>query len=215
MFGLGILVGRGTAPVKFDIQKLTRELEDLIAADVKKQLEPVELETAETKTKTELEFYEELKKSGPVAPDSPPRNTSRQPKEKTQSVNVSRDEDAPPLEQRKPTATTGAKKSVTKPVGQSEGGNPRPANAAADQPLGNTRNVTIQAASLKDLAEADAMVKKLKGRGYPAYKTIAMVPGKGIWFRIRVGRYSSRDAAADIVGKLKKEGYRPILVDTN
>ena len=59
------------------------------------------------------------------------------------------------------------------------------------------------------------MVKKLKGRGYPAYKTIAMVPGKGIWFRIRVGRYSSRDAAADIVGKLKKEGYRPILVDTN
>jgi cell division septation protein DedD len=215
MFGLGVLVGRGTAPVKFDIQKLTRELENLIAADVKKQLEPVELETAETKTKTELEFYEELKKNGPVAPDPPPRNASRQPKENPPPDTVSREEDSPPLEQKVPAATAASKKFVTKPVGQSAGENPRPANAAADQPLDNTGNVTIQAASLKDLAEADAMVKKLKNRGYPAYKTIAVVPGKGIWFRIRVGRYSSRESAGDVVGKLKKEGYRPILVETN
>ncbi|MGB7919114.1 MAG: SPOR domain-containing protein [Desulfobacterales bacterium] len=215
MFGLGVLVGRGTAPVKFDIQKLTRELENLIAADVKKQLEPVELETAETKTKTELEFYEELKKNGPVAPDPPPRNASRQPKENPPPDTVSREEDSPPLEQKVPASTAASKKSVTKPVGQSAGENPRPANAAADQPLDNTGNVTIQAASLKDLAEADAMVKKLKNRGYPAYKTIAVVPGKGIWFRIRVGRYSSRESAGDVVGKLKKEGYRPILVEAN
>jgi len=215
MFGLGVLVGRGTAPVKFDIQKLTRELENLIAADVKKQLEPVELETAETKTKTELEFYEELKKSGPVAPDPPPRSASRQPKENPPPDSVSREEDSPPPEQKVPAATTASKKSVTKPVGQSEGENPRPANAAADRPLDNTGNVTIQAASLKDLAEADAMVKKLKNRGYPAYKTIAVVPGKGIWFRIRVGRYSSRESAGDVVGKLKKEGFRPILVEAN
>jgi cell division septation protein DedD len=215
MFGLGVLVGRGTAPVKFDIQKLTRELENLIAADVKKQLEPVELETAETKTKTELEFYEELKKSEPVAPDPPPRNTSRQPKENPPPDTVSREEDSPLPEQKVPAATTASKKSVTKPVGQSEGEKPRPANAATDRPLDNTGNVTIQAASLKDLAEADAMVKKLKNRGYPAYKTIAVVPGKGIWFRIRVGRYSSRESAGDVVGKLKKEGYRPILVEAN
>jgi len=212
MFGLGVLVGRGTAPVKFDIQKLTRELEDLIAADLKKQLEPVELDTAETKTKTKLEFYEELKKSGPIAPGPPPRNVSRQPKETQPPDNSSHAEDSSPLEQKEPTAATAAKKSVTKPVGQSEGGNPRSANAAADRPLGSTRNVTIQAASLKDLGEADAMVKKLKARGYPAYKTIALVPGKGIWFRIRVGRYSSRDAAGDVARKLKKEGYRPILI---
>lgn len=215
MFGLGVLVGRGTAPVKFDIQALTRELENLIAADVKKQLEPVELETAETKTKTELDFYEELKKSGPMAPDPPARNVSRQAKENPPPENTSREEDSPPLEQKEPTATAAAKKTVTKPAGQPEGGNPRAASAAAERSSGNTRNVTIQAASIKDLAEADALVKKLKERGYPAYKTIAMVPGKGIWFRIRVGRYSSRDAAGDVVGKLKKEGYRPILVEAN
>ena len=215
MFGLGVLVGRGTAPVKFDIQKLTRELENLIAADVKKQLEPVELETAETKTKTELEFYEELKKSGPVAPDPPPRNSSRQPKENPPPDTVSREKDSPPFEQKVPAATTASKKSVTKPVRQSEGENQRPANAAADRPLDNTGNVTIQAASLKDLSEADAMVKRLKDRGYPAYKTIAVVPGKGIWFRIRVGRYNSRESAGDVVGKLKKEGFHPILVEAN
>ncbi|MGA9538436.1 MAG: SPOR domain-containing protein [Desulfobacterales bacterium] len=201
--------------MKFDIKKLTRELEDLIAADLKKQLEPVELETAETKTKTKLEFYEELKKSGPIAPDPLPRNVSRQPKETQAPDNSSHAENSSPLEQKEPAAATAAKKSVTKPVGQSEGGNPRSANAAADRPLGNPRNVTIQAASLKDLAEADAMVKKLKEGGYPAYKTIALVPGKGIWFRIRVGRYSSRDAAGDVARKLKKEGYRPILIEAN
>ena len=213
MFGLGVLVGRGTAPVKFDIQKLTRELEDLIAADLKKQLEPVELETAETKTK--LEFYEELKKSGPIPPDPTSRNSSRQPKETVPSDNPTHAEDSSSLEQKEPTAATAAKKSVTKPAGQSQGRNSGSAKAAADRPLSNTRNVTIQAASLKDLAEADAMVKKLKERGYPAYKTIALVPGKGIWFRIRVGRYGSRDAAGDVAGKLKKEGYRPILIEAN
>jgi cell division septation protein DedD len=161
------------------------------------------VETAETKTKTKLEFYEELKKSGPVAPDPPRRNESRQPKEKT------------PREQKVPAARTGAKKSLAKPAGQSKEENPRLANAAVDRPSDNSRIVTIQAASLKDLAEADALVKKLKHRGYPAYKTIAVVPGKGIWFRIRVGRYSSREAARDVVGKMKKEGYRPILVETN
>lgn len=215
MFGLGVLVGRETAPVKFDIQKLTRELENLIAADVKKQLEPVEVETGDTKTKTELEFYEELKKSGPVAPDPPPRKESRQPQEKPPPVSVSRVDESPPVEKREPAATAAAKKSATKPVGQAEGGNPRLTGSAAARALDNTRSMTIQAASLKDLAEADALVKKLKDRGYPAYKTIAVVPGKGIWFRIRVGRYSSREAAGDVVGKLKKEGYRPILVEAN
>lgn len=213
MFGLGVLVGRGTAPVKFDIQKLTRELEHLIAVDVKKLLEPVEVETGDAKTKTELEFYEELKKSGPIAPDPPPRNASRQPEEKAPPVDISRNEAPPSVEHEERAATPAVKKSETKPDESSEKKNPSLAKAAVGRPSDNTQNVTIQAASLKDLAEADALVKKLKDRGYPAYKTIAVVPGKGIWFRIRVGRFSSRDAAEDVVGRLKKEGYRPILVD--
>lgn len=205
MFGIGVLVGRGTAPVKFDIHKLTRELEGLIAADTRKQLAPVAVETGDAKTKTELDFYEELKKSGPSAPYSPPQNVPAPPQEKRAPGRASRAEEAPPAEQKEPEARKPAKNTDTKPMTPAEATRPSPTKA-------DTGQVTIQAVSLKDLAEADAMVKKLKDRGYPAYKVIAVVPGKGIWFRIRVGRYASQDAAGHDLSRLKKEGYRPMLV---
>lgn len=215
MFGLGVLVGRGTAPVQFDIDWLTRELEQLIAADVEKQLEPVAVETGDANTNPELEFYEELKKHGPIVSDPLTRGDAVQAKEKPLPAPASRKDESPPAEKKEPAAKTAAKKSDPKPAPPSEGANPNLAKATGDRPLAQAKNVTIQTASLKDLGEADALVKKLKDRGYPAYKIIAVVPGKGIWFRIRVGRYSSRETAGDVAERLKKEGYRPILVEAN
>ncbi|MFZ0613256.1 MAG: SPOR domain-containing protein [Desulfobacterales bacterium] len=215
MFGIGVLVGRGTAPVTFDIHKLTRELESLIAADTRKQLAPVEVETGDAKTKTELDFYEELKKSGPSAPYSPPQNDPEPLREKRTPVRVSRAEEAPPAEKKEPAVRNPAKSADTKPISPAEAPPPNPAKADTGPSSDDRGKVTIQAVSLKDLAEADAVVKKLKDRGYPAYKVIAVVPGKGIWFRIRVGRYASRDAAGDVLARLKKEGYRPIVVGAN
>ncbi len=210
MFGIGVLVGRGTAPVTFDIHKLTRELEGLIAADTRKQLAPVEVETGEAKTNAELDFYEELKKSGPSASHSPPPTVPEPPQEKRPAGRGSRAEEAQPVEKKEPEAGKAAKNTAAKPMSPSGALPPGPAvpGSSADDP----GKVTIQAVSLKDLAEADAVVKKLKDRGYPAYKVIAVVPGKGIWFRIRVGRYASRDAAGDDLARLKKEGYRPIVI---
>ena len=207
MFVLGILVGRGTAPVKFDIEKLSRELEELRAGDIKKQMAPVEVEADEEKTKTSLGFYEELKKSDPVAV-TPVRPRSE--------LNKTR------AKQQKESASTTAKTATAvkkEPDPKSSPSTPKAAatNAPEKKPeaetAANAKGVTIQVASLKALNDADALVKKLKGKGYPAYKTIAVVPDKGIWFRIRVGRYSSREATADTIGRLKKEGFQPMVVD--
>jgi len=219
MFGLGVLVGRGTAPVKFDINKLSREIKELREADIKKQMAPVEVVTDEEKTKTTLGFYEELKKSEP-APVTPPKPrkpaTSPQEKQKNKTTTAAKTAPAANKEPVPPSPSNVKEKTVVKPPQKK----PKSQTTSAavntvrptDDATTDSAGVTIQVASLKELSDADALVKKLKGKGYPAYKTIAIVPDKGIWFRIRVGKYSSRGATTAMVGRLKKDGFRPIVV---
>jgi cell division septation protein DedD len=71
---------------------------------------------------------------------------------------------------------------------------------------------TIQAAAVKNAADADRLIAKLKKKGYPAYRAIGKVPEKGIWFRVRIGKYSSRSEAKKTLERLKKLGLKPIIV---
>ena len=60
MFALGVLVGRDTAPVKFDIQQLLRSRDDSNTEDqVKEQSQPPK-NSVTVKDKTKLRFYEDL-----------------------------------------------------------------------------------------------------------------------------------------------------------
>ena len=61
MFTLGILVGRGTAPVQFDIEELQNELVALKEAVVKKELKRFKIDSNAADNKTEINFNEELK----------------------------------------------------------------------------------------------------------------------------------------------------------
>ena len=76
MFVLGILVGRGTAPVTLNAHKLETELAKLKARMVQKEEAKVEAQASGTdKQKSELGFYEALKKGKPetklkIKPDS-------------------------------------------------------------------------------------------------------------------------------------------------
>ena len=64
MFVLGVLVGRGTAPVNFDIQALQKELLALKESMVKQEKRAMETDSAKTGAKSSFEFYEALKKKG-------------------------------------------------------------------------------------------------------------------------------------------------------
>jgi cell division septation protein DedD len=221
MFVLGVLVGRGTAPVKFDIKKLSREIEELRAADIKKQMAPVEVEADEEKTKTSLGFYEELKKSDPVS--VPPlkkrsdKNTSREKQQKESSSTTAKTTTAVKKEAvAKSSSSTQKAAAANSPEEKPEVKTAAPAKESVKstgETTASAKGVTIQVASMKALSDADALVKKLNDKGYPAYKTIAIVPDKGIWFRIRVGRYGSREATTDTIGRLKKDGFRPMVVE--
>jgi len=67
MFVLGILVGRGTAPVHFDIQKLQNELAALKEAVLKKEKQRYNVPSDGFDKEQELGFYEALKETRDIS----------------------------------------------------------------------------------------------------------------------------------------------------
>lgn len=67
---------------------------------------------------------------------------------------------------------------------------------------------TLQLSSFQDRAEADTFLSSVKAAGYHAYVTEAAVSGKGTFYRVRLGRYGTMEAAneakADVEKNLKK-----------
>ena len=69
---------------------------------------------------------------------------------------------------------------------------------------------SVQLAAFSDDKGANSLTNKLKKAGYPAY-TEPLVTTKGTLWRVRVGPYASRDAAASSRDKLKGDGYSGIV----
>jgi DedD protein len=69
---------------------------------------------------------------------------------------------------------------------------------------------SVQLAAFSDAYGANALANKLKKAGYPVY-TEPLSTSKGTLWRVRVGPYQSRDAAASSRDKLKGEGYSGIV----
>ncbi|HJX34447.1 MAG TPA: SPOR domain-containing protein [Desulfatiglandales bacterium] len=63
---------------------------------------------------------------------------------------------------------------------------------------------TVQIASIEDKEKAEKLVIDLIGQGYDAYSYEVDVNGK-IYYRVRCGRFSSRQEAADYAQTLEKE----------
>ena len=206
MFVLGVLVGRDTAPVKFDVQQLLHSRDDSkTEAQVKEQSQPTK-DSIAVKDKTKLRFYEHLPEDqkDTSVPDIKPEQIAK-PEEEDQAQ--SKDSESKQKRQIKKADTEKATSSKT----AAEQKDQREAVAAGTKQ--STGSIyTIQAASVKKAKDADRMVAELKQKGYPAYRTIGKVAQKGIWFRVRIGEYKSKTEARQTLNKLKKLGLKPILV---
>ena len=70
-----------------------------------------------------------------------------------------------------------------------------------DQPVKQTVEAVrqgqyaVQLASFPDLAIAKEMEASLKSKTYPAYIETVNLPGKGTWYRVKVGGFTSEDEA--------------------
>ena len=166
----------------------------------------IKAKTEDSKAKTNLDFYQELKKNKkpikktPNQKSSLKRTTVKQRNQSSQDKTAAKQTDG---------RTKPKNKSVRKPVIIDL---PAPGATQARKADNTLKSLTIQAAALKNRSEADELVRKLKQKGYPAYKTVGAVPNKGVWFRVRIGEYSSKEAAAGTISRLKKDGFKPYLV---
>jgi cell division septation protein DedD len=87
---------------------------------------------------------------------------------------------------------------------------PAPAPAVSAEPPGP--GFSIQVAALQKRDEADTIVKRLAGKGYPAY-VLAPAKGSASIFRVRVGKYKDRREADTVAAKLQKEEqFKPWVV---
>jgi DedD protein len=180
MFTVGVLVGRGNAPVEFDIQKLQNEIAALKAKEKRAEA---------ARYKIEPGFYEALKKPVETTPPPPVKTAAKKPPE------------APVIK----------KKAAAKPA-PDDSRDRRAAEKAIRELGGSDKPLTIQVSSLKDHALALRTEKALKAAGYNAYIITAMVPGKGVWHRVRLGAFADKKEAAPVLKQLKSEGRHPILM---
>ena len=213
MFVIGILVGRGTAPVKFDIDNLQSKLEDSRQKRDQKQKGQPRDGSEIVRDKTKLDFYEALpedredtkideKKPPPVISkkvEPAPSNKPPPAKEK-----MAAPESKPPKQADQRTAFK-KKKPAKQPV----------AAKSAAKPTGKAYTIQVAAFQAKNEKEADHLVAKLKSEGYDAYRKISKIKDKGIWIRVRVGKYKSRAEASTSLKKLKKSKpkLKPIILD--
>jgi cell division protein FtsN len=86
-------------------------------------------------------------------------------------------------------------------AGTNQGSKPKEIAAVAAPKDG----FTVQVAASQEKSEADQVVSKLRSSGMSPYLVDAEIPGKGRWYRVRVGSFHSRDEAERYAKDLKRE----------
>jgi cell division septation protein DedD len=195
MFALGVLVGRGTSPVHFDIEALESELASLRQAVMEKEKLRFRISEDNKKNPDQLEFYENLKKSAPESTPTPKKKNTEKPAPVAQTSG----------EKKNPTASA----RMDKPAPQEKPGE-KPQTGPPAEP--GKKPYTVQVASLKEAKSADAMVDQLRAHGYPAYRERAEIEGKGTWHRVRIGSFSGPSDAAKTMESLKSAQLKPMLI---
>jgi cell division protein FtsN len=207
MFFIGVLVGRGTAPIKFDIAGLQKKLEASREELKNKEQQRAQGKSGIVKDKTKLDFYEALRDN---------REDTQIGKKKL-SPSISKKVE--PLPAKKPPLTIdgNAEKKIIENAEPPKTGSTKlsqkPPIASKSKTGPSVKTYTIQAVSVKDARDADRLVAELKKKGFHAYRAIGKVPGQGIWYRVRIGDYKSRASARHTLNQLKKAGLKPIVVE--
>lgn len=209
MFVLGIMVGRGIAPVNLEVGKLEQELADLKAkmlaqekAKVEAQISGKESNLPElgypealTSAKKEEPFKALPKKPTPTAKPVPP-----QPKKK-----AIKPKPAPkPKPQPAPAVKPAPKPQPKRPP------SPKPENRTVAQ----KGRFSIQVAAVQNAQSAEQLAAKLRKQGYRAYRLRSEVAGKGVWYRVRVGAFEDRGEANRMLAKLKADNFSGMVVST-
>ncbi len=72
---------------------------------------------------------------------------------------------------------------------------------------------SIQVSSHQEKQDAEDEVRRMKQNGFAAYVISSPLPGKGTWYRVRIGSFANREAAERLQREVRaKIGMSPIIV---
>lgn len=204
---MGVMVGRGTAPVHFDVDQLKRTIEALQKAAREPQRSGGPVEPTEMKDKTKLDFYDALPKNRedadlPNLPKpAPPPAPAPVPRVEPQASKPSEPQ-APKPEKPAPAAAKPEKPAAAPPV-------PPPAAAA---PVTAGKGFTVQVSAVRSEEEARRMLERLRQRGYGGYVEPIQTSDRGTLYRVRMGDFPSKEFARSTLERLQKDGFEPQVV---
>ncbi|ACN16237.1 conserved hypothetical protein [Desulforapulum autotrophicum HRM2] len=207
MFFLGVLVGRGTAPVSFDTRSFQEGLKQMVAV--------AEQQDEEIK-KPSLAFYEVLKspvrtsgvitgEGGEILPVGAESPTSQKPEGENQ----------PPLKR-----SLKAKTFKSKPASGHGGADlvavsGKSVDKIAEQTLASDSGdgeYTIQVSAYRELNDAVQDMGRLRAKGVFAYRTMGRV-GDDIWHRVRTGSFKDKASAEKELDRLRRDGIKGMILN--
>ncbi|MBF0099792.1 MAG: SPOR domain-containing protein [Desulfobacterales bacterium] len=228
MFFCGVLVGRHTSPIEFNMEKIHGELAFFIQKlkIMRSEQHLVELQPIDS---SGLSFYDKLKNTPaentaePVTTVTPTPPTKKEeavsplkkaltdpiiPTEPQNSPEIGTIENQQTTSNSPPVGTTPSEQQLTSTSTKPDENLPK----ASELKPESTGNYVIQIASLKDIKDAEEMVQKLKLKGYAPYIRSALIKDKGTWYRVRIGSYGKSDEAAKILQQLKQERINGLII---
>ena len=215
VFVLGVVVGKKLAN---ETLKIDQPADILSAADQKTEA----LAQAE-KAPPALTFQEELtkKQAEPTPPPEPPKNVIvvkvpepvkvaevapvKPEPVKAEPVKVA--EVVPAKAELEPTVLPETPKSEPVATRTNDAGGLKEAFGKVQKaPEGAADGSwTLQLSAYQDKGEAERFAAGLRDKGYAPYIVEAAIAGKGTWFRVRMGRFGSKDAASTYLSDFKRE----------
>ncbi len=209
VFMLGVVVGK----------KLSAETAaiDQQPADLLGQLDRKTDALETVKADAALTFQDELTRRAPEPVAEAPAVKPAEPPKPVEPLAVAlKSADAATPEPVKPLAETPKIDSVaTRTV---DGGGLKEAfGKAAQRPPTETApdgTWTVQLSAYQDKGEADRFAAGLRDKGYAPYIVEATIPGKGTWFRVRMGRFGTKDAASRYMDDFRRETAMNAIVTT-
>jgi len=191
VFVLGVVVGKklASAPAHASAPDLLTALDQRAAA----------MEQVKTSPPPEarLTFQEELTKK--VA-DSPPKEVAPPPESPAEPAKIASPEKPPPS----PAALTAVPELRREKLKKAIASIERP-REVSNSPVA----FTLQLSASQAREDADRFAAKLRAQGYQPYIVESDLKDRGRWYRVRMGKFSSKEAAA----KFRDDFHRETKLD--
>lgn len=177
-FTLGVMVGRGGSHSSVAEEIAAPPTRMTVAKEGFKEQAAEEAPAFEEEPAQDLTFYDALP-SG----EQPPLGSG---------INL------PPQEEQ-----AQSKSKISASAVKAEAEKPRTSAPLPEVSSGGT--YAVQVASFKGVGDAGKLRDRLAEKGYEAFVREADLGAKGTWYRVMIGPYSSADAGARVVARLKSE----------